>query len=147
MYDPKLIVKTELNRLKSMGISEIFRCAGVTAVKSIDLDRGAADLVVELSGLFKERGDINRTSTKTLRLDAVLLQRGSLFSISAGQILLNPKVRHIQSLKLSECHRSVLVNPSVMANLKNLESLDLSDTQVSIDSTYELEVSRSFWCR
>jgi Leucine-rich repeat (LRR) protein len=90
----------------------------VTTVKNLHLYEGTAYLVVELSW-FVSGGDINWTTTKT-----TCQLYAQTEGVSTEEILLNPKLRNIQTLKLSEFDRSVL------ANLENLESLDLSYTNV-----------------
>jgi hypothetical protein len=104
-------------------LREILNSDTVTAVRRLDLEeeRETAELVVELSWIVFG-GDINWTTTKTSGL--LSAQRGD---VSAEEILLNPKLRNIQTLKLMECDRAVLVNVSTLANL---ESLDLSWTDV-----------------
>jgi Leucine-rich repeat (LRR) protein len=104
-------------------LREIFNSDTVTAVKSLHLSERTAFVVFELSW-YVFGGDKNWTTTKTSGLLSV--QRGD---VSAEEILLNPKLRNIQTLKLSECDRSVLVNVSTLANLESL-NLRLTNTSV-----------------
>ena len=76
-------------------LSGILQSTRVTAVKSLLLAE-LAGLVVELSW-FVSGGDINWTTTKTFRLLSVKRE-----GFSAEEILLNQKLRNIQTLKLTE---------------------------------------------
>jgi hypothetical protein len=101
-------------------LSGILQSTRVTAVKSLLLAE-LAGLVVELSW-FVSGGDVNWTTTKTSRLLSVKRE-----GVSAEEIPLNQKLRNIQTLRLMDCDRSLLVNFSILAKL---ESLNLSHTNV-----------------
>jgi hypothetical protein len=117
MYDPKFWVWSQPPSLRGILQSET-----VTAVKTLRLHPEIAHLFVGLSWSVTA-GDINWTFTKTSRLHTV--KRGG---ISVKDVLLNRKLRYIQSLTLIDFDSSVLVNDSVLANLENLESLILPST-------------------
>jgi hypothetical protein len=68
---------------------------------------------------------MNWTATKTSRLEAV-----PRVGISSKEILLNQKLRNLQTLTLNELDRSVMDDVSVLAQLSQLESLNLSKTNV-----------------
>ncbi len=119
MSDPNVWVWEQPTSLSGILSSET-----ITAVNTLDLKENSADLVMELSW-FVSGGDINWTTMKKSRVRSVKRE-----GVYAEEILLNQKLRNIQTLKLSEFDRSVLVNVSVLANLENLESLDLCQTKV-----------------
>jgi hypothetical protein len=93
-------------------------------VRSLNLEQEIAELVIELSR-FVTDGDINWTVKKTSPVKHVPRD-----GLSAEEILTHQKLRIIQTLRLPEFDRSVLVNVSVLANLESLQSLDLSFTNV-----------------
>jgi hypothetical protein len=119
MYDPNICTWNQPTSLR-----ELLHSDTVTAVETLRLHKATAQLVVELSWSVSQ-GDMNWTATRTSCLHAVLRE-----GISAQEILLHQKLRHIQTFNLIESDRSVLVNVSVLNNLKNLQSIDLSVTNV-----------------
>jgi hypothetical protein len=118
MYDPNFWAWNQL-----IPVMDVLESVRVTAVKSLELHEYCSFVVIELSWSVTN-GNMNWTATKTPRLLAVTRN-----GISGKQILLNHKLRNIQTLTLTEFDRSVLID-SVFAHLPKLESLNLGNTKV-----------------
>jgi Leucine-rich repeat (LRR) protein len=126
MYDPNFWTWTQPHSLM-----ETLESDRVTAVKSIELREDFSFLVIELSRSATE-GDKNWRATKTSSLHGVKRE-----GISAQDIFLNPKMRSLQTLTLSEFDRSVIDDVSVLAKLTTLKSLNLSKTKIENISALE----------
>jgi hypothetical protein len=121
-------------------VNDFLQSDTVVAVKSIDFSQMAtAELVVYLSWSVTE-GNMNWTATKTYYVSTVELR-----TVSAGDILLNPKLSNLQTLALHcDIHRSVIDDVSVLAKLTNLKELILRGTQiVNITSLAQLTTLES----
>jgi Leucine-rich repeat (LRR) protein len=110
-------------------LMEVLDLEEVTAVKSLDLRPKDAVLVIKRSWSLSE-GGVKWTTTKTSPLKSV-----GRFYTPAQDILLHPKLKNIQTLKLKELPDvSVLFSGEVLQNLKSLNDLDLSQAQFVNDN-------------
>jgi hypothetical protein len=133
MYHPNFLAWNQPSSLR-----DVLQSHPVKEVKTLELWEETADLVIELSGSVSA-GDMSWTVTKTSRLHKV--QRAG---ISAEEILMNHKLTNIQTLTLTEFDRSVLLDVSVLAQLENLESLNLTLTDfVDISALAQLTQLKS----
>ena len=103
-----------------IALMDVLHSDTVTAVKKLYLAENYANVVIELTWSVSA-GDMHWTVTKTSRLEHAE-RRG----ISYQDILLNEKVSNLQTLLLTEFDRAVLDDVSVLAQLTNLESVNLS---------------------
>jgi hypothetical protein len=108
--------------IQPTSVMDVLQSQEVTAVKSLDLQRGTAELIVDLSWSVTQ-GHIKWTATKTSRLEPVA--RGGILSI---EILLHRKLVHLHTLRLTLFDRSVLNRVAVFENLPNIRALYVSDT-------------------
>jgi hypothetical protein len=116
-YDPKSWASIHSLLNHPISVQEVLELATVTGVKKLDLFTNVAALGIELSLPFTE-GNMNWTVTTSacLSLSKFLREDNTV-----KQILLNDKLRNLQTLRLvSELHRSVLDEVSVLANLTKL---------------------------
>jgi hypothetical protein len=136
MYDPN---SWALKQPQSL--MEVLESDTVTAVKSLHLQTDTASLVVELSWSFTE-GDVNWTATKTLGLHSVQRE-----GVSTEEILLDQKLRNLESLNLS--HTNV-IEVSALVNLTNLKFLEMHGDWTNVDSNALKEILPKleyFYCK